>query len=66
MALAGELFGWAQALGMVLVLGGVLAGQPAVHAALRGRRDRRARRVGTLAALRQDPADDERRAASAA
>jgi probable blue pigment (indigoidine) exporter len=29
---AGELFGWAQALGMVLVLGGVLAGQPAVHA----------------------------------
>ncbi len=31
-AFAGELFGWAQALGMVLVLGGVLAGQPAVHA----------------------------------
>lgn len=26
-ALAGELFGWAQALGMVLVIGGVLAGQ---------------------------------------
>jgi probable blue pigment (indigoidine) exporter len=24
---AGELFGWAQALGMVLVLGGVVAGQ---------------------------------------
>ncbi|NYD40300.1 EamA family transporter [Nocardioides panaciterrulae] len=35
--LAGELFGWAQALGMVLVLGGVLAGQPAVHAMLRRR-----------------------------
>ena len=37
-AFAGELFGWAQALGMVLVLGGVLAGQPAVAAALRRRR----------------------------
>lgn len=35
--LAGELFGWVQALGMVLVLGGVLAGQPAVAAALRRR-----------------------------
>jgi probable blue pigment (indigoidine) exporter len=34
-ALAGELFGWAQALGMVLVLGGVLAGQPGVVALLR-------------------------------
>jgi probable blue pigment (indigoidine) exporter len=33
--LAGELFGWAQGLGMVLVLGGVLAGQPAVQALLR-------------------------------
>jgi probable blue pigment (indigoidine) exporter len=32
---AGELFGWAQALGMVLVLGGVVAGQPAVASALR-------------------------------
>jgi probable blue pigment (indigoidine) exporter len=34
-AFAGELFGWAQALGMVLVLGGVLAGQPSVSAWLR-------------------------------
>jgi probable blue pigment (indigoidine) exporter len=34
-AIAGELFGWAQALGMVLVLGGVLAGQPGVVAAFR-------------------------------
>jgi hypothetical protein len=32
---AGELFGWAQAVGMVLVLGGVVAGQR-----LRGRRTR--------------------------
>ena len=37
-AFAGEIFGWAQALGMVLVLGGVLAGQPAVAAMLRRRR----------------------------
>lgn len=29
-AFAGELFGWPQALGMLLVLGGVLAGQPAI------------------------------------
>lgn len=34
-ALAGEAFGPAQALGMLLVLGGVLAGQPAVAARLR-------------------------------
>jgi probable blue pigment (indigoidine) exporter len=34
-AFAGELFGWAQALGMVLVLGGVLAGQPSVSTWLR-------------------------------
>ena len=39
-ALAGELFGWAQALGMVLVLGGVLAGQPGVVALLRRTRSR--------------------------
>ena len=65
-AFAGELFGWAQALGMALVLGGVLAGQPAVHAALRGTPGPRGTRVGTLAGLRQDAADDERRAASAA
>lgn len=37
-AFAGELFGWAQALGMALVLGGVVAGQPAVAAAVRRRR----------------------------
>ncbi|MBZ5738294.1 EamA family transporter [Nocardioides mangrovi] len=37
-ALAGEAFGLGQALGMVLVLGGVLAGQPAVIAAVRRRR----------------------------
>lgn len=36
-AFAGELFGWPQALGMALVLGGVLAGQPAVAAAVRRR-----------------------------
>jgi probable blue pigment (indigoidine) exporter len=34
---AGELFGWAQALGMLLVLGGVVAGQPATAAVLRAR-----------------------------
>ena len=34
-AFAGELFGWTQAVGMVLVLGGVLAGQPAVQVMLR-------------------------------
>jgi probable blue pigment (indigoidine) exporter len=33
--LAHEVFGTAQALGMLLVLGGVLAGQPAVHELLR-------------------------------
>ena len=37
-ALAAEAFGLAQALGMVLVLGGVLAGQPAVVALVRRRR----------------------------
>lgn len=35
---AGEAFGWSQALGMALVLGGVLAGQPAVTAWWRRRR----------------------------
>jgi probable blue pigment (indigoidine) exporter len=34
---AGELFGAAQAVGMVLVLGGVLAGQPAVAELIRRR-----------------------------
>ncbi len=38
---AGELFGWPQALGMVLVLGGVVAGQPAAAAAIRARLPRR-------------------------
>ena len=36
-ALAAEAFGLAQALGMLLVLGGVLGGQPAVVALLRRR-----------------------------
>lgn len=40
-AIAGELFGWAQALGMVLVLGGVVAGQPAAAAVVRVRVSRR-------------------------
>jgi probable blue pigment (indigoidine) exporter len=40
--IAGELFGWAQALGLVLVLGGVAAGQPAVAAVIRARLGRRA------------------------
>lgn len=35
--IAGEAFGWAQALGMALVLGGVLAGQPSVAALARRR-----------------------------
>ena len=35
---AGEAFGWSQALGMAMVLGGVLAGQPAVAAWWRRRR----------------------------
>jgi probable blue pigment (indigoidine) exporter len=46
---AGELFGWAQALGMLLVLGGVVAGQPAAASLLRARltarRARAARRT---------------------
>ncbi len=37
-ALAGELFGWPQALGMALVLGGVVAGQPALADVVRRRR----------------------------
>jgi len=67
---AGELFGWVQALGMLLVLGGVLAGQPAFQAAVRsalgGRRARPAPRAGTVAGLRRDATAEERRAASAA
>ena len=42
---AGELFGWAQALGMVLVLGGVAAGQAPVAAVIRSRLTRRASRA---------------------
>ncbi|WP_309648437.1 EamA family transporter [Nocardioides sp.] len=45
-AFAGELFGWAQALGMALVLGGVVAGQPAVAAAVR--RHRATRRTASV------------------
>lgn len=45
-AFAGELFGWSQALGMALVLGGVVAGQPAVAAA--GRRRRATRRTAAV------------------
>jgi probable blue pigment (indigoidine) exporter len=40
-AVAGEIFGWVQALGMVLVLGGVAAGQPATAALIRARLARR-------------------------
>lgn len=69
-AFAGELFGWTQALGMVLVLGGVLAGQPAMQAAAQAvARRRPARTTGTVGALRQDDAgatDDRRRAVPAA
>jgi probable blue pigment (indigoidine) exporter len=36
-AVAGEAFGWVQATGMVLVLGGVIAGQPATIAWVRAR-----------------------------
>jgi probable blue pigment (indigoidine) exporter len=36
-AVAGEVFGWVQAVGMVLVLGGVVAGQPTTLAWLRRR-----------------------------
>lgn len=45
-ALAGELFGWAQALGLALVLGGVVAGQPALAHAVR--RHRAARRTAAV------------------
>jgi len=40
---AGEVFGWVQALGMVLVLGGVVAGQPTTAAWVRRRLARPAR-----------------------
>ena len=36
-AIAGEAFGWIQAVGMVLVLGGVVAGQPGSLAWVRRR-----------------------------
>ncbi len=45
-AFAGEIFGWAQAVGMVLVLGGVVAGQPGAALVLR-RLKRPANRVHT-------------------
>ena len=40
---AGEAFGWTQAAGMVLVLGGVVGGQPATAAWVRRRVDVRLR-----------------------
>jgi probable blue pigment (indigoidine) exporter len=47
-AVAGEAFGWVQATGMVLVLGGVVAGQPATIAGVRARAARTwARNRGT-------------------
>ena len=46
-AFAGELFGWTQAIGMALVLGGVLAGQPAVADAVRRRHGARWRGAGS-------------------
>lgn len=57
---AGEAFGLGQALGMALVLGGVMAGQPAVVELLRGNLARRASadddsdRVGLLAGVGVD------------
>ncbi len=45
-ALAGEAFGPAQLVGLTLVLGGVLAGQPAVQAILSGSADRHPDGVG--------------------
>lgn len=56
---AGEVFGWTQALGVGLVLGGVLAGQPAVTGALRRRRS-----VGTPGEIRT--LENRRERASAA
>ena len=41
MVVAGEVFGWVQALGMALVLGGVVGGQPATAAWVRARLRRR-------------------------
>lgn len=65
--LAGELFGATQALGMLLVLGGILLGQPAVQDLVAGRR---ARPVSTPVALVLDGAgaihDEPRRHVPAA
>lgn len=49
-AVAGEAFGWQQALGTALTLGGVVAGQPALAALVRRRRGRR-EADGTVPAL---------------
>ena len=48
---AGEVFGWQQALGTALTLGGVVAGQPALAALVRRRRVRR-EAIGTEQTLR--------------
>ena len=53
---AGELFGWVQALGMLLVLGGVVAGQPATAAAIRRRLPRRAVRTASAPGCLPNPA----------
>ncbi len=50
-ALAGEAFGLTQAVGMVLVLGGIVAGQPALTSRLRVRRPRSADRHPDLVGL---------------
>ncbi|MGZ4447023.1 MAG: EamA family transporter [Nocardioides sp.] len=52
---AGEAFGWPQAAGMLLVLAGVLAGQPAVTRAVRRRTSREAPAVDQrVAAVRRE------------
>jgi probable blue pigment (indigoidine) exporter len=53
---AGELFGWKQAAGMVLVLGGVAAGQPAVAERLRRFAVERSARSASPPALTACPA----------
>ena len=45
-AVAGEVFGWVQALGMLLVLGGVVGGQPATAAWVRARHEPAVRDAG--------------------
>lgn len=50
---AGEVFGWVQALGMLLVLGGVVAGQPTTAAWVRSRVPRRTAPLEEAAGLRR-------------